>query len=303
MKRFLIQILFIYVFPISIVFGYMELKLRDVPNDYKYKHEWMTKNSSRVQLLSLGSSHAYYGIKPECFSIPAYNLSFVSQSLKYDKYLYDTYAVLCDSLQYIIFPISYFSMRSDLETSIEGWRTKGYCIYMGCEFHKNEPFYNLEIMSKDKLLSITDVIFDETSFISCDSLGYGTSYKMENRNKDWHYTGVIASARHTYSSQKYVNENIQHIQGIIDDCGKRNIKVILLTTPTYHTYVELLDSAQLMEMEDVCNQFAEQYEHVVYLNWLKHESFTEDDFYDADHLNEYGAEKLTRMLDEYIMQW
>ena len=56
-------------------------------------------------------------------------------------------------------------------------------------------------------------------------------------------------------------------------------------------------------MERICDNLDKQYEHVVYLNWLKHSDFTEEDFYDADHLNEYGAEKLTRMLDQYIMNW
>lgn len=303
MKRFIIQIILIYVIPIFFVMGYIEMKLRDVPNDYRYKHEWMIENQSHIRILNLGSSHGYFGIKPNVFSYSAFNLAFTSQSLKYDKYLYDTYASQCHSLDYLIVPVSYFSMRSDLETGVENWRIKGYCIYMGCDFHQNEPFYNLEIISKDKLWSIPDVIFDRISFISCDTLGYGTNYKMEYRNKDWSSKGEIAHRRHTYSTTKFVDENIKYLQQIIDDCKKRDTKVILLTTPTYHTYYELLDLVQLEEMESICNNLDEQYENVVYLNWLKHKDFTDEDFYDADHLNEYGAEKLTKLLDQHIMNW
>ena len=56
-------------------------------------------------------------------------------------------------------------------------------------------------------------------------------------------------------------------------------------------------------LDEICYEFDNKHEHGVYLNWLKHNEFTEDDFFDADHLNEYGAEKLTKMLDEYIMSW
>ena len=61
-----------------------------------------------------------------------------------------------------------------------------------------------------------------------------------------------------------------------------------------------LNQEQLLERENICRNLEIQYSNVVFLDWLRHKAFTEDDFFDADHLNEYGAEKLTRMLDEYI---
>ncbi|MBR0360960.1 MAG: hypothetical protein IIX35_01090, partial [Paraprevotella sp.] len=64
-----------------------------------------------------------------------------------------------------------------------------------------------------------------------------------------------------------------------------------------------LDELQLHEMQDLCHNLTQKYDHIRYLNWLQHDSFTEDDFFDADHLNEYGAEKLNKMLDEYIINW
>ncbi len=89
---------------------------------------------------------------------------------------------------------------------------------------------------------------------------------------------------------------------MIRDCQKRNIKVILLTTPTFHTYYDVLNQDQVIEREEICNSLVQKYNHVIFLDWLKHKQFNEDDFFDADHLNEYGAEKLTKMLDEFIMQ-
>ena len=126
MKRFLVQSILIIIVPISFVLGGIEIFIRKIPNDYAYKHECMTTNKASIEILSLGSSHGYFGINPEFFSKSAFNLAFTSQSLKYDKYLYDTYATDCISLNYLIVPISYFTMRSCLETSVENWRIKGY---------------------------------------------------------------------------------------------------------------------------------------------------------------------------------
>lgn len=303
MKRFLIQSILIIILPLTILLGGIELFIRNISNDYNYKHEWLTANNSQIEVLCLGSSHGYFGIKPDMFSKYAFNLAFTSQSLKYDKYLYDAYASQCHSLNYLILPISYFSMRSDLETSTENWRIKGYSIYMGCDFHQYELFYNLEIASKDKLRAIYEFVSCDTSFVNCDSLGWGTNYKLELRNDEWQKTGLAACQRHTIFSHEYVEDNKQYLKDIIDDCVKRDIKVILLTTPTHKSYFELLDANQLNEMNEICNRFDDKHENVVYLNWLKNDAFTDEDFFDADHLNEYGAEKLTKMLDEYIMNW
>ncbi len=302
MRQFFIKILIIFL-PVFVTVIYTERILRSVPNNYRYKDMQMHHYAHRVKILNLGASHAYYGICPSLFHKSAFNLAFVSQSLNYDFFLFKKYIGICDSIEYLILPISYLTYRWDLDNSIERWRAKGYYIYMGCDSHECDISYNLEITSKEKLFSIVDVIFDSISYINCDSFGWGTSYRKNMRNENWQSSGYVACTRHTNNSQDYVEDNVQYLQDIINDCVIRKIKVIILTTPTHKSYYEFLESSQLTEMEEICKRFDYEYENVIYLNWLKHGDFTDEDFYDSDHLNEYGAEKLTRMLDQYIMNW
>lgn len=302
MRNFLLN-LFLFFLPITIVLGSIEFTLRSIPNDYKYKKRQMESHADNINILCLGASNGYYGIMPSKFTYDGYSLAFVSQSYKYDNWLYKKYISKCKSIRYIVLPVSYPMLRMNLENSPEWWRIKGYCIYMGCNYHLMEPKYHLEISTKDKLKQLLREDFFWINHQSCDSLGWGTKYKKENRVQDWKSTGNSACIRHTNQSQEFVLENVQYIQEIIDDCERRSIKVILLTTPTYKSYYDLLEPIQLHEMFEICYEFDNKHEHVVYLNWLKHNEFTEDDFFDADHLNEYGAEKLTKMLDEYIMSW
>ena len=299
MKRFLNQILLVAVLPVILILGIFEYTLRSAPNDYALKDEWMTKNTD-VRILSFGSSHAYYGIRPQYFNEKAFNLAFTSQSLKYDHYLYHKYVPLCDSLEYIILPISYFTLRQNMDGGAESWRIKGYCIYMDCDYYAYDISKNLEISSKDKLNSIFDVLFRGKTFLSCDSLGWGVNYSYKDRAKDWQASGVTAADRHTKTNKEMLDENISYLEDMIEDTKKRGIEVILLTTPTFYTYRDNLDEAQLHEMVELCDNLAHKYDHVSYLNWLQHDSFIEDDFFDADHLNEYGAEKLSKLLNDYI---
>ena len=283
------------------IVGICEWSIRRIPNDYSYKNEWMTNNASSVQILNFGSSHGFYGIRPEYFSQPAFNLGFVSQSIKYDYFLFNKYAPLCDSLHYVILPVSYGSLRGTLEGGIEDWRVRNYCIYMGCDYHRCELKYNVEILSKDKMQYVFPSWFKEESFVSCDEYGWGTDYSKNNRDSAWYDAGPIAAQRHTKADTTYVADNVQRLEAIIQDCQRKNIHVILLTTPTYHTYYDALNEEQLLQMITTCAFLEQQYSNVTYLNWLKNPHFTEDDFFDADHLNEYGAQKLTQMLDCYIV--
>jgi hypothetical protein len=49
-------------------------------------------------------------------------------------------------------------------------------------------------------------------------------------------------------------------------------------------------------------KFAAKYDNVTYQNFLLDSSFSAIDFFDADHLNEIGAKKLTSKLDTLINQ-
>ena len=302
MKRFIIKILLL-IFPISFYAVIQEYVLRTIPNDYAYKNQWLTENSKNLKILTLGSSHGFFGIQPTEFSKLAFNAGHVSQSLLFDEFIFDKFLPQMDSLEYVILPISYFAIRSKgLQNGDESWRVKNYTIYYDCPYFKYQPKFALEcyhFAPKETLKAI----FTKVNHRGCDSLGRGTDYTLEARSDDWQTAGSVAMKRHTKVnySQSDVAKNLSHINHIVEVCMNRGIKVILLTTPTYHTYYEVLNKDQLEQMIRCCNAIANNHENVIYLNWLKHSSFDENDFYDADHLNEFGAVKLTNLLNYEIL--
>ena len=54
-------------------------------------------------------------------------------------------------------------------------------------------------------------------------------------------------------------------------------------------------------MVNTCEDLVTTYANAQYLNLFKDTRFVEDDFHDSDHLATEGAAKLTKILDEYIM--
>lgn len=300
MKKFFVTIIH-FVLPLVMVLSLLEYGLRHIPNDYSYKNQWLKDNVSSIRILSLGSSHGYYGIKPDYFPLNAFNAAHISQSLKYDEFIYNKFLYKADSLQYVILPISYFTLFHSLEQGAESWRIKNYCLYYHYPFHKFKFKYNSEVLGSKLIGNIKRLYsyfrYDKTA-IYVDSLGWGRYYLLDNRDQNWKNSGIIAAKRHTKEviDETILIENMERLDNIIDKCKEKDIICILLTTPTYQTYRENLKEEQLNLMLHLCDSIADVNDNVLYLNMLSDTRFNEDDFYDADHLNEYGAEKLTRII-------
>ena len=139
MKRSITQIILYFLIPFGGLMGISEYCLRQVPNDYKYKNDWLCANAKKVEIYVLGSSHTYYGIESSRFRLSAFNGAHVSQGLKYDLFLLQKFEQSMDSLKWVILPISYFTITSKgLEYGEEKWRIKNYTISV-CYTHLTLP--------------------------------------------------------------------------------------------------------------------------------------------------------------------
>lgn len=301
MKKFLLKTTFLFIVPICILLFVSEYYLRKIPNDYQYKNEWLSKYGKDIKIINFGSSHTYNGIKPKYFTHKSFNAAHPSQSIKYDHFIFNKFIDDLDSLKVAILPLSYFSITYELENSIEDWRIKDYSIYYNCKIHKSELKYNFEIYHIHYQQVLSSML-GTSNRMGCDDLGSAITNKLSNRSKQWKSTGETAAKRHTSKiiDSSIVYNNKKLLTDIITSCKYRNVSVILLTTPTFETYRNYLNENQLNLMLECGRFFENTYSNVHYLNLLDDSRFDEHDFLDADHLNEFGAEKLTTLLDHYI---
>ncbi len=87
---------------------------------------------------------------------------------------------------------------------------------------------------------------------------------------------------------------------MISLCKEKNIKVILLTTPTYKTYTDNLNPSQVKIIGEMGNKFSKENKNTIYLNLITSTKFNQSDFFNTDHLSEIGAKKLTLLLNDTI---
>lgn len=285
----------------------MEFLLRNIPNDYSYKRSYLDKHAAEIETLILGSSHAYYGLNPAFFSGKAFNASHISQSFDYDYALFEKYQVNFKKLKTIVLPISYFSLFGKVQEGSESWRVKNYTIYYGINGSKSisdhsEVLTHAFKMNVERLISF---YLNGESAISSTNLGWGTRRKSDVA-KDLIETGNLASQRHTKSNlhgKKFstiFRENNDILNRLVADCKRKNIRLVLVTTPTYKSYYDRLNREQLSLTIEKAKRLELENLNVKYFNFLCDNRFEVQDFYDADHLSAKGAEKLSKILMDSI---
>lgn len=308
MKKFITKTVFISL-PILLSLLFMEILLRNIPNDYEFKKEYLNKNSPEIETLILGSSHSFYGLNPVYFKKKAFNASHISQSLNYDFEIIKKYDSDFKQLKTIVLPISYFTLFTKLEEGPETWRIHNYILYSGLETYNSYTDYS-EVLSNKMNVNfkkLNSYYIKSNPIISCSKLGWGTNYKSENQ-LDLINSGKTAAIRHSHDItdikvKNILSDNKLTLSSIIAWCKKRSVRLVLFTPPAYKSYRQNLNKMQLNLTIEIAERIDLNNDNCIYLNLLNDSNFVYKDFYDADHLSELGAEKLSKLIDKKINKW
>ena len=308
MHRF-IKYFLIFIIPLIITAVILEYSVRQIPNTYWCKYEWMEQHAEDVEVLLMGSSHILYGVKPSLFPCKTFNLGNVSQEIEQDLWLLKHWESRYRHLKTVVLTMSTcFWFNKGLDKSVEDFRCTNYKIYMHCDLFSDFSEYNLEIanwpVAKEKLKDAFKQVVGKGEFNlktlnpGCDSLGWGNIYSLKNKDMEvWHKgtDGIAAARRHTVDNWDYVSKNYRLMQELATFCRHHHIQLVLITTPTYHDYYDNVNSRQLAKMLQLTQEFQQEY-HIPYFNYLKDSRFQEDDFFDSNHLSDVGADKFTKIL-------
>jgi len=300
MKAICIRIL-IFILPVLIAGIIFEVFLRLIPNDYRFKRDYLDRKSREVEVLTLGGSHAFYGLNPTFINYNSFNAGYVSQTLNYDLEILKKYDGNWDKLLFVLIPVSYTTLFSKLEKGEEAWRAKNYAIYYGINLNNKLTDYS-EVLSTSLPVNITRIkmhYFQGDKNLFSSTRGWGLDYSSE-KQIDLFESGRKAALRHTNSKNVYFSENLESLSDLIEFTKNRGVKILFFTPPSYISYVEMLDTSRVNKIVGTITHLDEENENIYYQNFLYDKSFITDDYYDADHLNEIGARKLSLKIDSLL---
>lgn len=291
----------LFVLPILALCFCLEWMMRAIPNDYSTKANGLKQLGPNTACLFLGGSQGYMGFNADSCILPAFNLAHVSQSLDWDWALLQHYAPLLPNLKYVVLPITYPTLFNTLEESPETWRIKNYVVFHDLDAPHGNLTYHSLIMDQNffELSKRGYLYFSEGKSESlCSENG---TYRHPEPPKTWEFKGPIAAKRHTTPIHSSItDENIHRVEEMINWCSSKNIHLILVTTPAWHTYIEKLNEEQWEATQQYCQNWDRRNNHVTYVNWMTDTAFHYAHFQDADHCSALGAVLLTKKINALL---
>jgi len=300
----LIKKIVVYLSPLLLIFIGFEMFYRFVPNDYSIKYETIPKKYDTTEVLIFGNSHTFYGLNPKFFDRPTYNLAHISQTLYFDKLLFDKYINEFQNIKCIILHIEYTSLSEIVDTKENNWRKYYYQTYMNLDVPSiNKYDYTKYVLASTRSVNATTKLIvrylKDGTLVNCDENGFGIDYTKEKKapllKKD-----ALLRVKNIEDNLMYFDDNVARIQSIINTCKTRGIKVVLLNMPVTNYFSEGVNQLKLRKIQESCKTIADHNENVSYLNLFKDDRFTNDDFFDADHLHSDGASKCSKIVNRYV---
>lgn len=304
LKKYILKLLY-FIIPLLSLCFIIELGLRSIPNDYKTKYAKLSQDAKHIDGLILGNSHSLYGLNPEYLEGNWYNASHISQSSSMDWAIFSKYKEDFKNLKYIVLPISYFSFYESLEKGDEAWRLKNYSLYY------NIKFKNI-LKNKSELLSIPiakqfqrlyDYYILSKDEVHINKHGWDTSYHL-SKAMSLEETGRIAAKRHSIDVmnldlyQESIDLNKKYLRLFLDWAEQHKVQVILFSPPVHQEYYVNTQEEQWELNKNILKEICKH--PCIYLDFNKTDIFEDTDFYDADHLSDKGAKKLTKALAERL---
>lgn len=281
--------------------GVGEIYVRSLPNPTKSKHAHLMAKSREIEVLILGNSHTYYGINPAILSERAYSAAQVSQTLKYDNWILGAYPF--DSLQTVVLPVSDFSLYEELENGDEWYLANRYRLYMNCEIHPCLSVYGWECTAFpvfcEKLKSLWT-----PSRMQWSSYGQGLEYTFANRRPggDWD-NGEERAKRNYYKDLGNGEKGVAYLESIARKCEKQKAVLVILQTPLRPSYLQHQNPEQVSDTQSRLRTFFKDFPQTRMLDLRADLRFEAKDFYDSDHLNTDGADKLSFILADSLEAW
>lgn len=301
MKLYISKIVLFFV-PLVFSCILIEYFSRLIPNDYLNKRNYLDANSSKIELLFLGSSHSMYGLNPSWTKERSFNASHIAQSYELDLKILEKYADKWESLKYIVLPLSYQSLFVKLDKSKDAWLLKNYSLYYNIDTKKYLPYYlgTLNISFGNNVRRLYKYYLRNSNNSSCSELGWFFTDSLYSGERWLIQNGKESALSYSVSNFKYFPELSQNLESIIAFAASKKSTIILITPPAFESYRDYLDKAQLSKTIQTGNLLDIKYPNCYYFNLLDDKSFTKVDYYDADHLNVTGAKKLTFKIDSII---
>ncbi len=304
-----------FVLPLLLGWSLLEWWAAQLPTSHTVKRENLYKSAAAIDTLIVGSSGAYWGISPAELPGSAFNLANVAQTFYYDDQLVTRVLPQLPRLRRVILGVAYVSLFFQLQDTDEEERQYYYYQDWGIPPPRLRDGVDIRMFSKVALRTPVPVL--ESFAAALRSRARGGRFApapldppvdergwspREPGNPDDLQPSVIETKLRYHHGLMHLSDlpdNLRSLQHLIGILKQRGVELILVTTPVWKTYSSNLRPEYADRMQATLTALSHN-DNVRYLPFLTAPQFDAADFLDADHLNQRGAVRFTRLLSAAI---
>jgi hypothetical protein len=299
--------------PFAALLGFVEYRLRHIPNTYSRTRAALEARLPSIELLTVGSSHAQCAFEPSSLPVPAFNLAHGSQSLYYDAKLIEHYAPEAKNLWLVIFTLSYFSFESRLDRSVESWRSGFYREAFGIE---PEGGQGRAVSDYSYIALYTPNVAFDLVLRDLVNPGVDGDTGAEGGPAARKAAAAAAAGGHELNDEFGIQRVRFHEAGMSREVARYNKAVLLsacerlsalgvaaafVSTPVHRTYSDHMNPEIYARMQADAKEIAAACRGS-YHNYMSDTRFEADDFINSDHLNARGAGKFSRIVGDDVVR-
>lgn len=256
-----------------------EWLIRTTPNEYSQKRLWIENNHSLVSTLILGNSHMQAALQPSLMGDSIFNMALSGQTFEYDWFLLHRYGSLCENLRTVVVPVDCINFYAiDLENTDSYYRCSYYRVFLDYDKHNSPSTY-------DFFFTHPEWFVREAARCAKNRLARQDSIQGQKRHQPQQpgWERVYLPTGEPYPTVG-VEKNMGYLNSIAQYCHQHGVRLILITTPMWKTYLQAENAESLADMERAIEDFAHE-QGVDYRNYMRDERFDSKDFLDSHHLN------------------
>ena len=268
-----------------------------------------TPDKDKIRGLVVGMSYIQVGTNLSRFTYPTVSLAAPSQDLFYDvemlKYAYNNGV---NNLEYVIMEVCPYKLWYDMSLSKKTRLRSLYYVPQTGTTHNLEDgyFYEQYFLAKKELY---DNLFEKDYIcLKFEEIKSKNHLFEKNRTDIAHYSTVDEYNAAKIDIENLFDKNYPHtyeenkkiLHNMLEFCKARGIYVIIVMPPFPNVFKEGMNQQMYECTVDCLNQLKTLYSEVSVLDYTFCELFDDCYFYDNAHLNYFGGNLLTDLLNGEI---
>jgi len=284
------------------------------------------QKDKNTKVLIAGSSYSMVGVLESEMPVPAVNVAVNAQDLYYSLLSARVALNLDDGIDTIVLSCAYYFFFSDMEDSPSDYMLSvlskvNYPVYKKLHGYEgplqelyhgrdDEPVYDCFVSLESVRDYYQQVLMRNIQYHSYYNnynvrpMGGMLSFDFKEKTDEQNFAGgkIRASAHNKNFNMERGKRNIKVLEEFLREMEKANKKVILFIPPVTKFYRNGVSEEMKQAYETFVFPIVQKYSCCKLLDLFASEQFGVSDFQDYDHLNLYGAKKLSELLVQEIKE-